>query len=292
MFGDVVTAVVTPFKSNGDVDHAAFKKLIKYLWRNDTDSVVVAGSTGESPTLTHEEKIKLFESAVEAAGDFGRVIAGTGTYSTQETIRLTREAEKAGVHGIMVVTPYYNKPPADALQYHFAAVADATKLPIIVYNIPGRTGVNMAPDLLIKLAKIPNIVGLKQANASLEETSIVRRNTGEDFYIYSGDDVLTLPFLSIGGIGVISVASHVAGPLISEMIKSYKQDRPQKAKDTHLRLLPLFKALFTTTNPILIKAACHLMDLIPNAHLRPPLRDAKPEEVEGLKPVLRELNLL
>lgn len=292
MFGDVVTAVITPFKGNGDVDYAAFQNLLRHLYSQKTDSVVVAGSTGESATLTHEEKVKLFETAVEAAGDLGRVIAGTGTYSTRETIALSREAEKAGVHALMIVTPYYNKPPQDALFYHFAAVAESTRLPLIVYNIPGRTGVNLTPDTVIKLSGIPNIVALKQANGSLEETSLIQKNTALEFSIYSGDDVLTLPFLSIGAEGVISVASHVAGPLISEMIRAFKNGDPRKAYDLHLRLLPLFKALFATTNPILPKAACHLLDLIPNAYLRPPLRAAKPDEIEALKPVLRELNLL
>jgi len=232
--------------------------------------------------------VQLFQVVKETVEGRATVIAGTGSNDTQASILLTREAERIGVDGVMLVAPYYNKPPPDALYYHFAAVAEATSLPIILYNIPGRTGVNIPPETIIQLSQIPNIVALKQANGSMEETSIIQKNTPLDFYIYSGDDSLTLPFLSLGAEGVISVASHLVGERISEMISAYKQGDVKKAYQLHLELFPLFKGLFFVTNPIPVKGALEILGVIPEAILRPPLRSPTQAEKEKIQQILKE----
>ncbi len=292
MFGETLTAMVTPFKGDGEVDWETVKHLTEYLVQHGSQGLVVAGTTGESPTLTFEEKVQLFQVVKETVEGRATVIAGTGTNNTRTTIHLTREAEKAGVNGVMLVAPYYNKPPPDALYYHFAAVAESTSLPIILYNIPGRTGTNIPPETIIQLSRIPNIVALKQANGSMEETSIIQKNTPLDFYIYSGDDTLTLPFLSLGAEGVISVASHVAGERISQMISAYKTGDVKRAYQIHLELFPLFKGLFFVTNPIPVKGALEVLGVIPEAILRPPLRSPTATEKEKIQQMLKEAGVL
>ncbi|MHA2610774.1 MAG: 4-hydroxy-tetrahydrodipicolinate synthase [bacterium JZ-2024 1] len=288
MFGNVLTAMITPFRENGELDEETAVKLAKDLVENGSEGLVVCGTTGESPTLTDEEKIRLIKKVKEAVGGKAKIIAGMGTYSTEHTIHLGREVERIGVDGIMVVAPYYNRPPQDALFLHFAAIADSIALPIVVYNIPSRTGVNVAPETIIRLAQIENIVGLKQANASLEETSVIRKNTPERFVIYSGDDSLTLPFLSVGATGVVSVASHLVGKRIAQMIQSFFSGNVREALSIHLELFPLYKILFMVTNPIPVKAALYLKGKIPCDYLRPPLRSPTVEEREKIRKVLEE----
>ncbi len=290
MFKSVLTALVTPFKQNSEVDEQAVRRLCKRLVENGSDGFVVAGTTGESPTLTDAEKLRLFQLVKEEVGTKAKVIAGVGTSSTEHTIHLAREAEKIGLDGLMVVAPYYNRPPQDALFLHFAAVAEATSLPIMLYNIPSRTGVNISPEIILRLAKIENIVALKQANASLEETSIIHKEAPEHFTIYSGDDSLTLPFLSVGAKGVVSVASHLVGSQIAEMIQRFFHGDVQEAKKIHLKLFPLFKGLFFVTNPIPVKAALYVTGEIPSDYLRPPLRSPTEEERQKIKKILAEID--
>ena len=208
-FGQILTAMVTPFDENGEIDFQATKNLINYLIANGTDGLVVSGTTGESPTLTEEEKVKLFKFTVEVVNGRVPVIAGTGSNNTKESIELTILAEDAGVDGIMLVAPYYNKPSQEGLYQHFKTIAEVTSLPIMLYNVPGRSVVNISVETVIRLSKIPNIVSIKEASGNLDAMAEIINHTPEDFSLYSGDDGLTIPVLSIGGAGVISVASHV-----------------------------------------------------------------------------------
>jgi 4-hydroxy-tetrahydrodipicolinate synthase len=256
-----------------------------------SDALVVAGTTGESPTLSDEEKVRLFRTVKEAVGGKAKVIAGTGTYDTRHSVHLSKEAEEAGADGLLLVVPYYNKPSQEGLYRHFRAIAEETRLPVILYNIPGRTGVNMLPETVARLAEVPNIVGIKEASGNLDQVSEIRRRTPREFLIYSGDDSLTLPILAVGGIGVISVASHLVGRQIQEMIRSFLGGDVQKALDLHLQLLPLFKAMFVTTNPAPVKAALALAGF-PVGGLRPPLVEVTEKEREVISGALRELALV
>lgn len=257
-FGKILTAMVTPFDSQGEIDFPATKNLVEYLIANGTDGLVVSGTTGESPTLTEKEKVELFKFVVKAVDGRVPVIAGTGSYNTKASIELTVEAENAGVDGIMLVTPYYNKPSQEGLYEHFKAIAAATNLPIILYNIPGRSVINLTVDTVIQLSQIPNIVAIKEASGNLDAMAEIIENTSEDFLLYSGDDGLTLPVLSIGGTGVISVASHIIGNEMQTMIKKFEMGHVKDAAKDHRRLLPIMKVLFATPNPTSVKAALNL----------------------------------
>lgn len=257
-FGKILTAMVTPFDSQGEIDFPATKNLIEYLIANGTDGLVVSGTTGESPTLTEKEKVELFKFVVKTVDGRVPVIAGTGSYNTKASIELTVEAENAGVDGIMLVTPYYNKPSQEGMYEHFKAIAAATNLPIILYNIPGRSVINLSVDTVIQLSKIPNIVAIKEASGNLDAMAEIIENTSEDFLLYSGDDGLTIPVLSIGGTGVISVASHVIGNEMQTMIKKFEMGHVKDAAKDHRRLLPIMKVLFATPNPTSVKAALNL----------------------------------
>ncbi len=291
LFGDVMTAMATPFDREGRLDYGRVGDLARWLVEHGSDGLVVAGTTGESPTLSDEEKIRLFRTVAEAVGGRAKVIAGTGTYDTAHSIHLSREAEKAGADGLLLVNPYYNRPSQDGLYAHFRAVAESTPLPVILYNIPGRTGVNCLPETVARLAQISNIVGIKEATGSLDQASDVRQRTPPEFLIYSGDDSLTLPMLAVGGSGVISVASHLVGREIGEMIRAFLAGDTRGALQIHLRLWPLFKVLFITTNPVPLKAALRLAGHEVGAP-RLPLVDATPREQEQIRAVLAELALL
>ncbi|MGH2628136.1 MAG: 4-hydroxy-tetrahydrodipicolinate synthase, partial [Anaerolineales bacterium] len=232
-----------------------------------------------------------FRLVKEAVGDRARVIAGTGTYDTAHSIHLTKAAARAGADGILLVNPYYNRPSQDGLYAHFRAVAESTALPVILYNIPGRTGVNCLPETVARLAELPNIVGIKEATGSLDQASDVRKRTPRDFLIYSGDDSLTLPMLAVGGTGVVSVASHLAGEEIGKMIRAFHAGDTSTALALHLRLWPLFKVLFITTNPVPLKAALRLAGFDAGAP-RLPLVEATPKEQDQIRSVLAELSLL
>lgn len=261
-FGRLSTAMVTPFDSKGNIDFEKTTQLIEHLIQTGTDSLVVAGTTGESPTLTSEEKIALFQHTVKTVKGRIPVIAGTGSNNTRSSIELTKKAEAAGVDAIMLVAPYYNKPSQEGLFQHFKTIAESTKLPVMIYNIPGRTSILIEPKTTIRLAnEVPNIMATKEASGSMDIITEIIANTEEDFLVYSGDDGLTLPILSIGGTGIISVASHVAGNEMKEMVNAFLSGDIQAAASIHQRLLPLFRGLFAAPNPVPVKTALQMKGL-------------------------------
>jgi len=288
-FGQVITAMVTPFKNDLSIDYESTEKLVNHLIKTHTDTIVVAGTTGESPTLTHEEERELCKFVQKTAAKKARVILGAGSNSTATAIESTKEAEKLGVDGILSVVPYYNKPSQAGQIEHFSQIAKSTSLPIILYNIPGRTGINMEPQTVAELAiKHKNIIGYKDATGNLENTSQVIQIVPKDFFVYSGDDSLTLPMLSIGAVGVISVASHIVGSEIKEMINSYFAGKIDPAKEIHTKLFPIFKALFKAPNPTCIKAALEIKGLC-KSNLRPPLVKLNENELNELKQVINKV---
>ncbi len=254
-----MTAMIVPFAEDGSVNYAIVEQLTNHLVAHGTDTLVVCGTTGESPTLTWDEEYELFQVVKRAAGA-AKVMAGTGSNSTREAISATQKAANLGLDGSLQVVPYYNKPPQDGLAAHFRAIAEAVpELPLMLYNIPGRTGQNLLPETVAQLAEIPNIVAIKEASGNLDQVSAVRRLTPPTFKIYSGDDSLTLPMLAVGASGVVSVASHLVGDRIQSLIQAFEAGKVNDALTEHLALLPLFKALFLTTNPIPVKAALELL---------------------------------
>lgn len=289
-FGRVLTAMVTPFDKNGDVDFEATEILIQHLIANGTDGLVVCGTTGESPTLTDEEKVELFKFTVKTVNGRVPVIAGTGSYNTRASIELTKKAEDAGVDGIMLVTPYYNKPNQEGMYGHFKAIAQNTKLPIVLYNIPGRSVVNLSVDTVVRLAKIPNIVAIKEASGNLDAMAQIIENTPNHFSLYSGDDSLTLPTLAIGGTGVISVASHIIGNEMQSMIKNFFIGNIQEAAKEHRNLLPIMKAMFIAPNPAPVKAALNMKGIIVGG-VRLPLVPLNEEQQKMLDYLLRNTQL-
>jgi 4-hydroxy-tetrahydrodipicolinate synthase len=291
MFGSVVTAMVTPMSSDQTLDVARTKQLARYLVDNGTDTVLVSGTTGESPTLSEEDKLALIAAVREAVGGRAKVMAGTGSNDTRHSIALSLKAKEAGADSLLLVVPYYNKPPQQGLYDHFRAIADSTEMPCMIYNIPGRTAVNLSPDTLARLSRVPNIVAVKEASGNLEQVSAVYRMTPDDFSVYSGDDSLTLPILAVGGVGVVSVASHLVGRDIHAMVEAFRAGRVREATAIHHRLSPLFKALFVTTNPIPVKWAMSLVgyDCGPT---RPPLSAPTEEEKEILRKAMEDLGLL
>lgn len=291
-FGRVITAMVTPFAADGKVDYAVAEKLASWLVENGTDALVVCGTTGESPTLSWDEEYELFQVVQKAVAGKGKVIAGTGSNSTSEAIAATQKAAKLGLDGSLQVVPYYNKPPQEGLYQHFRAIASSCPdLPIMLYNIPGRTGTNMQPETIARLGEIDNIVAIKEASGNLEQVSQIRRLTPPEFEIYSGDDSLTLPILAVGGKGVVSVAAHLVGNHLKEMIQAFEAGQIQKATEIHLQLFPLFKALFITTNPIPVKATLKLQGWEVGS-TRLPLAEPPEDVIQTIKNVLTELNLL
>ena len=286
-FGRVITAMVTPMDRALAVDYERAAGLAKRLVDHGSDGLVVSGTTGESPTLTDEERIRLFRTVKQAVGDRVAVIAGTGTYDTAHSIHLTEEAERAGCDGVLLVNPYYNKPSQEGLYQHFKAIATRTRLPVMLYNIPGRTSVNCEPQTIARLAEVPNIVAVKEASGNLDQMSHVRRLTPPSFKLYSGDDSLTLPLLAVGGAGVVSVAAHVAGREIGEMIDAFFAGQVGRATELHLRLWPLFKVLFITTSPTPVKAAMALAGFDCGG-LRLPLVEATSKEREQIAAVLKQ----
>jgi len=253
--GRLITAMVTPFNEEGEVDYEQAKRLAVALLNSGSDGVVVVGTTGESPTVTWEEELQLFREVKSAVGERGAVIAGTGSNSTAEALEATKEAERIGVDACLLVVPYYNKPTQEGLYQHFKTIAQGTSLPCIPYNVPSRTVASLSADTVIKLSHIDNIIGIKDASANLGEIAKIISNTRDDFLVWSGNDSDTLPILALGGYGVISVASHLVGKQIKEMIDAFISGRADKAADIHRRLLPLINALFIVSNPIPVKYA-------------------------------------
>jgi len=284
--GEVVTAMATPFNDNLEIDYGAAEKLANHLVDNGTDAVLVAGTTGESPTLTHEEELKLLKTVKNAVGNRAKLVMGAGSNSTQTAVEMSKKAEEAGADAILSVVPYYNKPSQKGLIEHFSQVAKATELPIILYNIPGRTGINMLPETIAELAsRHANIAAVKQSNPDLDLVTEIAIKTPDDFLIYSGDDSLTLPMLSLGAYGVISVASHLIGKQIKQMITEFKQGNVKEAVQLQHKLYPMFKTLFIAPNPTPLKAALQEINLI-KENVRPPLVVLSEEEKNKLRGVL------
>ncbi len=280
--GEVLTAMVTPMLNNGDVDYDKVEQLANYLTENGSDSIVVTGTTGESPTLTHEEEIKILHAAKKGVKNNSKIIMGTGSNCTKTAVEMSKLAEQEGADAVLCVVPYYNKPSQKGMIEHFSAIAEAVNLPIIMYNIPSRTGVNMAADTVKYLAeKYSNIAALKQSYGDMDTITELNINTPDDFTILSGDDSLTLPMMSLGVHGVISVASHIFGKEIKMMIKEFKSGNIIKARNLHNKLYPVFRKLFMAPNPTPVKAALAEMGLI-NDFVRQPLVRLTEEEKSEL----------
>ena len=290
MFRGAIVAIVTPFK-NGKVDEAALRKLVEFQIKNGTDGIVPCGTTGESSTLSHEEHDRVIEVVIDAVKKRVPVIAGTGSNSTAEAISLTRHAYKAGADGALMVCPYYNRPTQEGLYQHYKAVAEAVPIPIIVYNIPGRTGVNINPDTLARLAKIKNIVGVKEASGSIKQMSDVIHLCGPKFDVLSGDDLFTLPLMAMGGHGVISVISNVAPADMAAMVDAFVAGDLKKARTLHYKMTPLIDALFVETNPTPVKAALAMMKKI-SYEVRLPLYKLSDANYEKLKKIVVSYGLM
>ncbi|WP_187998753.1 4-hydroxy-tetrahydrodipicolinate synthase [Listeria marthii] len=289
--GKVITAMVTPIHPEKDkVCKKRIHHLVNHLIANGSDGLVIAGTTGESPTLSHDEKIKLFRQVIETNDGRAKLIAGTGSNNTAETIAFTKEVtELGGIDAVLIVAPYYNKPNQDGLYAHFAAVAEASDLPVVIYNIPGRSVVNIEPETIIRLAKLPNIVGVKESSGNLDNISKIIAETSDDFQVYSGDDSLTLPILAVGGDGVISVASHVVGNEMQEMIQAFERGEVQKAASIHRELLPLMNGLFSVPNPAPTKYLLNQQG-ISVGPVRLPLVDLNAEQGTKLQAILEGLS--
>lgn len=295
-FGQVITAIVTPFESDGSVNVKAARSLAAHLVGHGSDGVVVCGTTGESPALSHDEKLVLFENIVEEVGDRATVIAGTGTYNTAETIMLTTEAAARGVDACLVVTPYYSKPPQNALRAHFEAVADAAPVPLMLYDIPGRTGRRIERPTTLALARHERIVAVKDAVGDAAETARLRCDLDSagagGFEIYSGDDVLLLPHLAAGAVGIVSVCSHLVGERIKEIVVSFAEGSSDNARRLFLEVVPLFGVIMgVTTSPIPVKAALGMLG-IDVGGLRLPLIEATPAEAAAIRSAMEAVGLL
>lgn len=288
--GRLITAMATPFKENGDVDYKKAKELALYLAENGSDGVVLHGTTGESPTLTHDEEYELYKEIKDSIGNKISVIAGTGSNSTATAIKSTQKAEKIGVDAALLVVPYYNKPSQEGLYQHYKTIAQNTSLPLIIYNIPGRTAVNMLPETVLRLTEFKNYLGIKESAGDLNQAAVMRSILPKDFLMWSGDDNLTLPILSIGGYGVISVASHIAGNKIKNMVEMFLEGNVEEAQEINNVLMPLFKVLFITTNPSPLKYALELIG-INCGKPRLPLVEPSSKEKEQIKKVMESLNL-
>ena len=291
LFGRILTAMVTPFKESGAVDYELAIKLSNHLFENGSDGIVLCGTTGESPTLSWEEQHDLFIAVKGSLNKKCKVIVGTGSNCTSEAVEATKKAYKFGADGALVVVPYYNKPPQKGLYNHFSSIANAAKdLPLMLYNIPGRTGCNLLPDTVNKLIDFPNILSIKAASGRIEEVTELRAACGSKLSIYSGDDSLLLPMLSVGAVGVVSVASHLVGKQLKMMIELFHQGDVSTALNIHEKLQPLFKALFQTTNPIPIKAALELKGWKVGSP-RNPLTPLDKEKKEHLFQIIQNLSL-
>jgi 4-hydroxy-tetrahydrodipicolinate synthase len=288
VLGEVLTAIVTPFDKDGRVDFDKFRDLALYLVDNGSDGIVVCGTTGESPTLSDDEKLELWRVAVDTLGGRATVVAGTGTYDTAHSIHLTEEASEIGVDGLLVVAPYYNKPPQRGIVEHFKAIAGSSDHPIIVYNIPSRVVINIEPQTIEQLAEIPTVRAVKQASDDIEQA---RRIPGFGLDLYAGDDYLIFPFLEIGGTGGVCVHTHVAGPQVKEMVRAYRDGDRARAKEIDGELAPAYELLKVQSNPIAIKAALNLLGHRVGG-LRLPLVSADEVETERIRDCLERLGVL
>jgi 4-hydroxy-tetrahydrodipicolinate synthase len=289
VLGEVLTAIVTPFNADGSVNVDKFRELANHLVDHGSDGIVVAGTTGESPTLSDDEKLELFAAAVDAVGSRATVIAGTGTYDTRHSAHMTELADPLGVDGFLVVTPYYNKPPQRAIVRHFEEIAARTDKPIVAYNIPARVVINIEPQTIARLAEIENVTAVKQAHSDIDEARFIAQETPLD--LYSGDDPVTLAFLEVGGVGVVSVTAHVWGTQIKELIRRFREGDADGARRIHEELQPSYDLLKVQTNPIAIKAALNLLGHEAGGH-RLPMVDASEPELELIRGCLERSGVL
>jgi 4-hydroxy-tetrahydrodipicolinate synthase len=288
VLGEILTAICTPFKPDGSVDIPAFRRLAAHLVANGSDGIVVTGTTGESPTLSDDERFALYEAAVDEVGDRATVVAGTGTYATEHSVHLTARAHELGVHAFLVVTPYYSKPPVRGVVRHFEEIAAVSDRPLVVYNIPGRVALNLETDAIAQLAEIPTVRAVKQANPDLEQASAIVE-LGLD--LYAGDDDLVFPFLEVGGTGGVCVHTHVVGPQVKEMVRRYRDGDVEGARALDRELAPSIDLLRVVVNPIAIKCALNLLGHEVGGH-RLPLVEATDEEREAVRGCLERLGLL
>lgn len=286
-FGRIITAMVTPFNDELTIDYARLEQVIEHLIQTGTTSIVVAGTTGESPTMSHDEKLDLFKNVVEFAKGRVKVIAGTGSNDTSASVHLSQEAEQLGVDGLLVVAPYYNRPSQEGLYRHFKTIAEATKLPNMLYNIPGRSSVNIDVDTQLRLAEVPNIVATKEATGDFNQVLKLLSRKPEGFTVYTGDDKTLLPFLALGAYGVVSVASHVVGQEIQELIHAFLHGELAKATALHNKLLPIFEGLFLQPSPAPVKAALNLSG-IPVGGVRLPLVEVDDSFTDFLRGLLKK----
>lgn len=289
MLGAILTAIVTPFRDDGDVDLETFRRLARHLVRNGSDGLVVTGTTGESPTLSDDERFALYEAAVDEVGDRATVIAGTGTYATGHSVHLTERAHELGADGFLVVTPYYNRPPPRGIVEHVKAVAAATDRPIVFYNIPARVVLDVEPGTLAELGEIPNVVAVKQANDDLDKARRIVEETG--LALYAGDDNLVQPFLELGGAGGVCVHTHVVGPQVREQVRRFRAGDVPGARAIDAELAPAYELLRVVGNPIAVKAALRLLGWQVGGH-RLPLVEADEAEIERIRDCLARLGLL
>jgi 4-hydroxy-tetrahydrodipicolinate synthase len=290
-FEGTYTALVTPFDKQGNLDEEGLRELVRFQLQEGIDGLVPVGTTGECSTLSYEEHERVIEIVVGEAKGRVPVVAGTGSNSTREALMLTNFAREAGADGALLVVPYYNRPTQEGLYQHFRELAEKVDIPQILYNIPSRTGVNLLPQTVARLAEIKNIVGIKEASTVDQVSEIIELTKGKDFVVFSGNDNQTLPILALGGVGVISVASNVAPRLVSEMVRAFRKGKIEEARELHYRLSPLFKALFLETNPAPVKAALEMMGL-PAGPPRLPLVEISQQNREILRKVLIDLGLL
>ena len=288
MLGEILTAIATPFKADGSVDYEAFRALAAHLVANGSDGLVVTGTTGEAPTLSDDERFGLYEAAVDEVGDRATVVAGTGTYATEHSVRLTKRAHEIGVHGFLVVTPYYSKPPVRGIVRHFEEIAAVSDRPIVVYNIPGRVGLNLETEAIAELSEIPTVRAVKQTNPDLDQARAIVE-LGLD--LYAGDDDLVFPFLELGGVGGVCVHTHVVGTQVKEMVRLHGSGDVEGARALDRELTPSIDLLRVAVNPIAIKCALNLLGHEVGGH-RLPLVEATDEEREGVRRCLERLGLL
>ncbi len=284
------TAMVTPYDENLQVNFTKAVEIANYLIANASDGLIVSGTTGESPVLSTDEKVELFATVKHAVGQEVEVWAGTGSYNTSASIDLSQRAEKTGVDGVLLVNPYYNKPSQEGMYQHFKAIAESISIPVMLYNIPGRTGINLLPETVVRLAEIDNIVAIKEASGSMDQVSQLKNLLAGKLDIYSGDDSLTLPMLSLGAKGVVSIASHLVGKEIKKMLDAFASGNNEEAAQIHSYLFPMFKGLFVATNPVPVKEALNIMGMQVGG-FRLPLCNATWEELNFIQNLLRQYKL-
>ena len=292
IFGRVLTAMITPFDAVGNVDYAEAGRIAQWLTEHGSDGLVVTGTTGESATLSLDEKMRMYETVVQAVQGQAKVLAGTGTYDTAETVELSRAASEIGIDGLLVVTPYYNKPSQEGLYQHYAAVASASALPVMLYNVPARTSVNLEAATVLRLAQIENIVAIKEASKLLDQVGEIIACAPEGFQVYGGADEVNLPILALGGVGNISVISHVVGPDLQKMHQAFFQGDLETARRIHLNTLPITRAMFSAPSPVPTKTALAMMDVLPSSRVRLPLVEANEKERGLIHAALKDYGLL